>query len=99
MSKSIRISDYLAAEVERLAASEKRSLANMVQVLLEQALQLPEHFNQPKIGPATKEPRVAVEAPTDGTLSPPISADAQPRDIPSRTVAPADPHFKPDFKK
>jgi hypothetical protein len=40
MSKSIRLPDYLATEVERLAASEKRSLANMVKVLLEQALTL-----------------------------------------------------------
>ena len=40
MSKSIRISDYLYAEVERLASEEKRSLANMVAVLLEQALRM-----------------------------------------------------------
>lgn len=38
MSKPVRLPDYLHAEVERLAALEKRSLANMVQVLLEQAL-------------------------------------------------------------
>jgi hypothetical protein len=40
MSKSVRLPDYLAAEVERLAGEEKRSLANMVQVLLEQALRI-----------------------------------------------------------
>jgi hypothetical protein len=40
MSKSVRLPDYLAAEVERLASEEKRSLANMVQILLEQALKI-----------------------------------------------------------
>ena len=38
MSRPVRLPDYLADEVERLAAEEKRSLANMVAVLLEQAL-------------------------------------------------------------
>jgi len=38
MAKSVRLSDYLYEEVERLARAEKRSLANMVKVLLEQAL-------------------------------------------------------------
>ena len=42
MAKSVRLSDYLYEEVERLARAEKRSLANMLKVLLEQALQLPE---------------------------------------------------------
>jgi len=40
MAKSVRLADYLYEEVERLARAEKRSLANMVKVLLEQALQL-----------------------------------------------------------
>lgn len=40
MSKSVRLPDYLAAEVERLAAEEKRSMSNMVKVLLEQALRM-----------------------------------------------------------
>lgn len=38
MSKSVRLPDYLAVELERLAAEEKRSLASMVRLLLEQAL-------------------------------------------------------------
>lgn len=38
MSKPVRLPDYLAEEIGRLAAQEKRSLANMVRVLLEQAL-------------------------------------------------------------
>ena len=40
MSKPVRLADYLYAQVEELAAAEKRSLANMVQVLLEQALKI-----------------------------------------------------------
>lgn len=40
MSKPVRISDYLLEQVERLADSENRSLANMVHVLLEQALRM-----------------------------------------------------------
>ena len=43
MSKSVRLADYLYAQVEELAAAEKRSLANMVQVLLEQALKMETH--------------------------------------------------------
>lgn len=40
MSKTVRLPDYLAAELEELAAQEKRSLANLVRVLLEQALKM-----------------------------------------------------------
>lgn len=40
MSKSIRLKDHLVAEVERLAKEERRSLAQMVELLLEQALRL-----------------------------------------------------------
>lgn len=42
MSKSVRLKEHLAAEVERLAQQERRSLASMVELLLEQALKLPE---------------------------------------------------------
>jgi hypothetical protein len=42
MSKAVRIREHLHAEVERLAKEEKRSLTNMVEVLLEQALRLNE---------------------------------------------------------
>ena len=38
MTKTVRIREHLAAEVERLAKEERRSLANMVEVLLEQAM-------------------------------------------------------------
>ena len=71
MSKPVRLPDYLYEEVQRLASEEKRSLANMVQVLLEQALKMDK-----------------------------LAADAQPRNVTARTIAPpADDHFKPDFKK
>lgn len=48
MSKSVRLKTYLAEEVERLAAEEKRSFANMVEILLEQALKL-------EVQPVTRE--------------------------------------------
>jgi hypothetical protein len=40
MSKSVRLKEHLYAEVERLAKEERRSLANMVEILLEQALRV-----------------------------------------------------------
>jgi hypothetical protein len=40
MSKSVRLKDHLVAEVERLANEERRSLAQMVELLLEQALKI-----------------------------------------------------------
>jgi predicted transcriptional regulator len=42
MSKSVRLKDHLAAEIDRLATTERRSLTNMVELLLEQALRLRE---------------------------------------------------------
>lgn len=62
MSKSVRLPDYLAAEVERLAREEKRSLANMVQVLLEQALAIESgQGGFLREAPATGERREAIE--------------------------------------
>jgi len=40
MSKSVRLKAYLAAELERIAARENRSLANLVNHLLEQAVEM-----------------------------------------------------------
>ena len=40
MSISVRLPDYLAAEVKRLADQDKRSLAKMVQILLVQAMKM-----------------------------------------------------------
>ena len=48
MSKSVRLKDHLVAEVERLAREERRSLAQMVEILLEQALRL-------EVAPVTRE--------------------------------------------
>lgn len=56
MSKPVRLPDYLHAEVERLAKADRRSTASMVQLLLEQALQMPAY--QPRTGEATNELRV-----------------------------------------
>ena len=40
MSKPVRIYDATYAEIEQLAQADRRSVANMVQLLLEQALAL-----------------------------------------------------------
>ena len=40
MSKPVRIYDHTYAEIEELARADRRSVANMVQLLLEQALAL-----------------------------------------------------------
>ena len=40
VSKSVRLKEYLAAELERIAARENRSLANLVNHLLEQAVEM-----------------------------------------------------------
>jgi hypothetical protein len=58
MSKPVRLPDYLHTEIERLAKAERRSLANMVQVLLEQALQL---GNRARTGEAVGEPRQGLD--------------------------------------
>jgi hypothetical protein len=49
MSKPVRISDYLAAELQKIADQENRSLANLVQHLLTQALQMPERYEPPVV--------------------------------------------------
>lgn len=40
MSKSVRLKDYLADELEKIAARENRSLTNLVNHLLEQAIEM-----------------------------------------------------------
>ena len=52
MSKAIRIREHLYKEIEALAKTERRSLISQLEVLLEQALQLPENFDKPKEWPA-----------------------------------------------
>jgi hypothetical protein len=61
MSKAVRIRDHLHAELERLAKEEKRSLTNMVEVLLEQALRLPDKYVPPVVT-VTKEQMEQIEA-------------------------------------
>jgi len=64
MAKSVRLSDYLYEEVERLARAEKRSLANMVKVLLEQALGM-ERVGFAQIEDAETKEVVSVTLPLD----------------------------------
>jgi predicted transcriptional regulator len=64
MAKSVRLSDYLYTEIERLARAEKRSLANMVKVLLEQALGM-ERAGFTRIKDAETEKVVGVTLPPD----------------------------------
>lgn len=66
MSKSIRIHQYLYDEIERLARAERRSLVTQLEILLEQALQLPE--NQPRTHSGTGELMTAIEVPADGSV-------------------------------
>ena len=61
MSKSVRLKDYLYEEIERLAKAERRSMVSMVELLLEQALQLPEHFDRPKVMDGDGQEKVSVE--------------------------------------
>jgi hypothetical protein len=93
MSRTVRLSDYLYAEVERLAKEERRSLANMVQVLLEQALAL----NGATMQGGGDPPRSATSASGGaGAATPPASGRAQ---AGTGRVTPPDSHFKPDPKK
>ena len=85
MSKAIRIKDHLYAEIERLAKTERRSLIGQLELLLEQALAMETRITETR---HTASGTIT----TERTL-----ADAQPRDVPARSVT-ADPHFKPDFK-
>ena len=100
MAKSVRLSDYLYEEIERLARAEKRSLANMVKVLLEQALALPDSY--PDLAGSLSERDKAVSA---------VAKDAPKGDQehaargvvgsnPTSEVSRSenDSHFKPDFK-
>ena len=84
---SIRLPERLEERIRDLAAEERRTFSNMVVVLLEQAL--------------GDDGTIIIKDEADRTVKriPEVQADAQPRDVPARTVAPADPHFKPDFKE
>jgi hypothetical protein len=95
VSKPVRLPDYLHAEIEKLAAAEKRSLANMVQVLLEQALRM-------KRWESGLSGEGGVNESSPGTRSADVtSAVERTRDEAASTSPPAespDPHFKPDPK-
>ena len=70
MAKSVRLSDYLYEEVERLARAEKRSLANMVKVLLEQALGMERASFSQSENSKTKEVQDVTSPPDDSHFKP-----------------------------
>ena len=82
MSKPVRLPEYLYAEIERLAKEEKRSLANMVRVLLDQALQMDDQ-------PITRETITNISRDTVVTAQVPTTP---------RNERAVDLHFKPDPK-
>lgn len=90
MSKPVRLKDYLAAELEKMAARENRSLANLVNHLLEQAIMMEGQVSTVR---HVRTQQVATPAVTN--------ADAESRDVRARTVEPGDvqPDFKPERKK
>ena len=105
MSKTVRIADYLAEQVERLADQERRSLANMVQILLEQALAMTEgegpisaRLDEAEIGRSTLQRSPSVSAMVHD--APYAEGEGNKGDGPKSGVATgADhTHFKPDFK-
>ena len=85
MTRSVRIKEHLAAELERLAKEERRSLANLVEVLLEQALKMDG-------APITKEIVQDI-----GSIPVRAQVSTTPR-AERRASSDPDPHFKPDFK-
>ena len=89
MSKSIRLPEYLAEEIERLAVQEKRSLANMVKVLLEQALKIESS------GAAVGEIAVSGSA---ATHSEEREGSIAPTRVHPERAAPDNPDVKTDFK-
>ena len=82
MSKPVRISDFLAEELQAIADRENRSLANLVQHLLTQALAMD---NEPTTQTTVQTEPVYIR--TDVTTTPANERSNVP-----------DPHFKPDFK-
>ena len=82
---SVRLPEKLEERIRDLAAEERRTFSNMVVVLLEQAL--------------GNGGALILKDGTGRTLKriPEVQADAQPRDVPARTLEPVDDHFKPDF--
>ena len=74
MSVPVRIPDELADRAQAIADKEKRSLANTIAVLIEEALSA--RFRRPPPLPAAGTPTTMVDA------------DAQSRDVGARTIKP-----------
>lgn len=88
----MRLKEYLHAELEKIAARENRSLTNLVNHLLEQAVAIESGAGLSGVDPGgSKRPHVEPPAP--------VQADSQARDVAARTVEvqPVD-HFRPDPK-
>ena len=99
MSKPVRIKDYLAAELEKIAARENRSLANLVNKLLEQAIEMDNRpITREKILPLGKDGYArAQSSTTPAEERNRTDADAESRDVRARTVG-VESDFKPDPK-
>lgn len=99
MTKSIRISEYLYEQIGRLAKKNRRPLINQLELLLEQALKM----DSTSAARSTKAPALGGQAgmTPQASAPEPVEADAQPRDVPNRTIEPVpyDRTFKPDFKQ
>lgn len=98
MSKAVRLKDYLADELEKMAARENRSLANLVNHLLEQAVEM-ERRRKTGAKPPEPDPSLVSQVTRDRGSHHPAQADSQSRDVAARTVA-VDPDvgFRPDPK-
>jgi hypothetical protein len=64
LSKTIRIREHLFAEIERLAQNDRRSLVSQVELLLEQALRMPDR-DEPEPSGVAGDP-----APQSGEAAP-----------------------------
>ena len=100
MSKPVRLKDYLADELEKMAARENRSLANLVNHLLEQAIEM--DARAMTVTTRVGSTAIAQHKTTPAALrnKEPTDADAESRDVRARTLEPAktDDSFRPDPK-
>ena len=96
MARQVRIAEYLADELEKIAARENRSLANLVNKLLEQAIEMDQRAaadtKTEKVRPGVTAQRFDhAGGRTPAGLAPGgggTNADAESRDVRARTVEP-----------
>jgi len=102
VSKSVRLKDYLAAELEEIAKRENRSLANLVNKLLEQAIEMDNRPMTREHVVETGSGKIVAQSTTTPAIERNrVDADAQARDAERRQVqvAPVEDHFRPDPKQ